>query len=238
METAWTECSLGNSGEQVDIGASVGNPAPPSLSEQDEPGESAPVIPNPTRTRATRWGHLRLHRRHAARCHRGGPRLLPPHPTLARKRAGSGSSVLRRTWWRRHPSSTSPAICSAGTSRCGSCRRASSSTTATGRRDDRPRVARAGGTRPGAVHADRDQSRLPCARHVPGERDRAVCGIRRFRFGHVAPGHRIRDGVDGRVRRDCGGGPHRPRRQDVPREPGRPGLLNPARSPLRGRMSA
>ena len=44
--TLVTACAS-NSGEQVDIGASVGNPAPPSAGEQDEPGESAPVIPNP-----------------------------------------------------------------------------------------------------------------------------------------------------------------------------------------------
>lgn len=47
METAWTECSLGNSGEQVDIGAGITNPAPPSEGDQSAPGESAPVLPNP-----------------------------------------------------------------------------------------------------------------------------------------------------------------------------------------------
>jgi len=36
-----------NSGEQVDIGAGITNPGPPSGDGQYEPGESAPVIPNP-----------------------------------------------------------------------------------------------------------------------------------------------------------------------------------------------
>ena len=43
-----SECSVSNSGEQVDIGASVGNPPPPpSEGDQSEPGDSTPVIPNP-----------------------------------------------------------------------------------------------------------------------------------------------------------------------------------------------
>lgn len=39
--------TVSNSGEQVDIGAGVTNPAPPSEGEQSGPDESAPVIPNP-----------------------------------------------------------------------------------------------------------------------------------------------------------------------------------------------
>ena len=46
---------------------------------------------------------------------------------------------------------------------------------------------RAGQPRAGAVHPDRHEPCLPRARHVPGERDRAVRGIRRFRIGHWRP---------------------------------------------------
>lgn len=44
---AWGTACIGNSGEQVDIGAGITNPGPPSDGEQYEPGDSAPVIPNP-----------------------------------------------------------------------------------------------------------------------------------------------------------------------------------------------
>ena len=90
----------------------------------------------------------------------------------------------------------------------------------------RDRRRQLGGARSGAVHPDRHQPRLPRARDVSGERDGAVCGIRRLRQRHVAPRHGVCHGDDRRVRRAGRRGPHRPRRPDLPGEPRRSGLLS------------
>ena len=87
----------------------------------------------------------------------------------------------------------------------------------------RDRRLQLGITRSGAVHADRHQSRLPRARHLPGGRDRGVCGIRRLRIGHVATRHRTRHGVDRRLRRAGRRSTHGAGRQDLRENPRGPG---------------
>ena len=89
----WTStCSVSNSGEQVDIGASIGNPAPPAGDEQAELGEltpSEPVAPQPiTCTRAYCGGFLVITPPDVTAADLVSFR--PAHPSLTGEPAGFG----------------------------------------------------------------------------------------------------------------------------------------------------
>ncbi len=85
-------CSVSNSGEQVDIGASIGNPAPPAGDEQAELGEltpSEPVAPQPiTCTRAYCGGFLVITPPDVTAADLVSFR--PAHPSLTGEPAGFG----------------------------------------------------------------------------------------------------------------------------------------------------
>ena len=167
--------SVSNSGEQVDIGAGITNPGPPSDGEQYEPGESAPVIPNPDPNPCdsvgTCGGYIVVMPPDVTAADLASFR--PARPSLAGEPAGFGivgapTNVV---------AAASEQYLTGQPARLGRHRavRAGRLHLRVRRRVDGTidhGWHELGGARPGAVHADRDESRVPRARDVPGERDR------------------------------------------------------------------